>query len=69
MRAFDVLGECVNEAAMIGHHRGIAVTKPVRARLSDAWSTRPLGQLSFKGSAEVLPVWEVVEEPKRATTD
>ena len=59
-RAFDVVGECVNQAAMIGHHRGIAVTGPVRARLSAAYETRPLEPLNLKGAAEPLEVWEIV---------
>ena len=60
LRAFDVLGECVNQAAMIGHHRGIAVTEPLRSRLSAAYETRPLQTLSLKGAAEPVSVWEVV---------
>ena len=59
-RAFDVVGECVNQAAMIGHHRGIAITEPVRTRLSGAYETRPLQTLNLKGSAEPVSVWEVV---------
>ena len=59
LRSFDLFGECVNEAAMIGHHRGIAVTDAVRARLSDTIQLRPLEPFRPKWRTDPLVVWEV----------
>jgi len=60
LRGFDVFGECVNEAAMIGHHRGIAVTGALRTRLSAAIRVRELEPYRPKWRATPLEVWEVV---------
>lgn len=35
LRSYDVFGEAVNEAAMITHHRGVAVTGSLRALFDD----------------------------------
>ncbi len=61
LRSFDVFGECVNEAAMIGHHRGIAVTDAVRVRLSKKTTVRALEPYHLKWRADPLVVWEVGE--------
>jgi adenylate cyclase len=61
LRSFDVFGECVNEAAMIGHHRGIAVTDAVRRRLSPDTAVRELDAYHPKWRDTPLAVWEVVD--------
>ena len=59
LRSFDLFGECVNEAAMIGHHRGIAVTDAVRVRLSKETAIQPLKPYHPKWRENPLTVWEV----------
>jgi adenylate cyclase len=62
LRTPDVFGECVNEAAMIGHHRGIAITEAVRKRLPPEFETRPVAPFPVKWRAEALAVYEVVTQ-------
>ena len=59
LRSFDIFGECVNEAAMIGHHRGIAVTDTLRTRLSKEIAVRALKPYHPKWRTDPLVVWEV----------
>ena len=61
LRNLDLFGECVNEAAMIGHHRGIAVTEAVRALLSDRTTVRRLKPFHPKWRTDPLTVWEIVQ--------
>ena len=58
---WDVLGEEVNRAATIGHHRGIAITGRVHDRLKSNTPVRRLPDFNLKGQTEPLNVWEVVE--------
>lgn len=60
LRVEDVFGAPVFEAAVIGHHRGVAVTAAVHARLGDVWPTRALPERPLKWRPEPLQVWEVV---------
>jgi adenylate cyclase len=61
LRHKDVVGEVVDQAAKIGHHRGIAVTEPVYSRIKATHETRRLPDMSVKWQGEPLKVWEVVE--------
>jgi class 3 adenylate cyclase len=61
---WDVLGEEVNLAATIGHHRGIAITERVHDRVKSNYSTRRLPDFNVKWQTEPLQVWEVVESPR-----
>ncbi len=58
---WDVLGEEVNVAAMIGHHRGIAITERVYDRVKSNYSVRRLPDFNVKRQTEALEIWEVVE--------
>jgi len=60
LRGFDLFGECVNEAAVIGHYRGIAVTDAVRVRLSTETPVRAMEPYQPKWRSTPLVVWEVV---------
>lgn len=60
-RCFDVAGETINEAAMIGHHRGIAIADSVRRLLPEEIEVRRLDDYQPKWRSEPLVVWEVVE--------
>ena len=57
----DVFGEEVNRAAMIGHHRGIAMTETVYDKVKTRYETRKLPDFEVKWQDEPLKVWEVVE--------
>jgi len=58
---WDVLGEEVNRAAAIGHHRGIAITERVCDRVKSNYPARRLPDFNVKWQTEPLKVWEVVE--------
>ena len=61
LRQKDVFGEEVNRAAMIGHHRGIAITERVYEKIKTNYATRKLPELEVKWQDEPLKVWEIVE--------
>ncbi len=56
---WDVLGEEVNQAATIGHHRGIAITERVYDRVKSKYPVRRLPDFKARRQAESLKVWEV----------
>ena len=58
---WDVLGDEVNRAETIGHHRGIAVTERVYDRVQSHYPIRRLPDLNVKWQTEPLKIWEVVE--------
>jgi class 3 adenylate cyclase len=59
LRVRDVFSAVVNEAAVIGHHRGIAITAPIQAALGNRYTTRPLAPHQVKWQADPLQVWDV----------
>jgi len=59
-RTKDVFGEHVNRAAMIGHHRGVAVTDDVHRAIARRYTTAPLPDRKLKWQAEPLKVWEIL---------
>jgi class 3 adenylate cyclase len=59
LRTFDLFGECVNEAATICHHRGIAITDAVRVRLSKETTVQALEPYRPKWRSDPLIVWEI----------
>jgi adenylate cyclase len=60
-RSFDVFGECVNEAAVVGHHRGIALTADMRKLLDPSTRVRQIEPRQLKWRDSPLEVWEVLE--------
>lgn len=62
LRQKDVFGEEVNRAAVIGHHRGIAVTENVYHKVKSTYQTSRLPDKTVKWLAEPLKVWEIVEK-------
>lgn len=60
LRTKDVFSEHVNRAAVIGHHRGIAITDAVYRAISSHYKTAPLPDVTFKWQDEPLKVWEVL---------
>lgn len=57
----DIFGEAVNRAAMIGHHRGIAITEDVHEQITADVMTQPLPDVKLKWQEEPLRVWKVIE--------
>jgi class 3 adenylate cyclase len=55
------VGEVVNRAARIGHHRGVAITERVCEKVRDAYAVRRLPDVQLKWQEEPLKVWEVEE--------
>ncbi len=60
LRTKDVFGEHVNCAAIIGHHRGIAVTDGVHRLIAGHYDTAPLPYVKLKWQPEPLNVWEIL---------
>ena len=56
----DVFGQAANQAAVIGHHRGIAITESVYERIKADYETNRLPDFKVKWRDEPLKVWEVV---------
>ena len=61
LRQWDVWGEVVNQAARIGHHRGVAITEQVYEKVMDAYAVRRLPDVVLKWQEEPLRMWEVEE--------
>ena len=60
----DVFGTAVNQAAMIGHYRGIAITESVYDKIKASYETNRLPDFEVKWQDEPLKIWEIVESPK-----
>jgi class 3 adenylate cyclase len=58
-QGWDVFGETVNEAAVIGHHLGIAMTDALRRRLPPSIEVRQIEPCRPKWRTDPLLVWEV----------
>jgi len=59
LRCADVFGEAVSVAAVIGHHRGIAVTAQVREALGSRFATTQLPHATVKWLDAPLELWEI----------
>ena len=59
LRQRDVYGEVVNQAARIGHHRGVAITEQMDEKIKDVYAVRRLPDVVLKWREEPLKVWEV----------
>ena len=59
-REIDMFGEVVNQTARIGHHRGIAVLKPVYEAVKSRFKCRKLPDTTVKWRSEPLESWEIV---------
>ena len=60
LRQKDAFGDVVNEAAVLMHHRGVAITRDVFEKLPDGVKTRQLPDLEAKWSQGPLESWELV---------
>jgi adenylate cyclase len=56
---WDIFGRIVNEAAAIGHYRGIALTEAVQGRIADEIETKRLPDMQVKWQDEPLKIWAV----------
>lgn len=61
LRQKDVFGGVVNHAAVIGHHRGIAITEQVYNKIKMNYKIRSLAEFKVKWQNAPLKVWEVIE--------
>ena len=61
LKAFDVFGPAVNEAAMIMHYRGIAITENVRRKVSTRIKLKELPSKKLKWQSVSLRIWAVLE--------
>jgi class 3 adenylate cyclase len=55
----EVFGEQVNLAAMIGHHRGIAITESVYGALDARYEIGRLPDMKVKWQDEPVKIWEI----------
>lgn len=61
LRLLQAFGRAVNEASLLGCHRGVAVTAAVRERIEPPYTTRQLPSVPVKWSREPLAAWAVME--------
>jgi len=61
LRMRDIFGEEITRAAVIGHHRGIAMTENVYHKIKDEYKTERLPDLTVKWQTEPLKVWEIAQ--------
>lgn len=61
LRQKDIFGEEVSRAAVIGHHRGIAITETVYRKIHKKYPTVQLPPFKAKWLDEPLKVWEIQE--------
>jgi len=59
LRQREVFGEAMNQAARIGHNRGIAITEQVYDKVKNMYAVRPLPGVIVKWQEEPLKVWEI----------
>jgi adenylate cyclase len=59
LRQREIYGEVVNQAARIGHHRGVAITERVYEKVKDTYAVRRLPDVVLKWQKKPLKVWEV----------
>ena len=62
LRQKDVFGEEVSQAAIIGHHRGIAITERVYKKIKGHYNIHKLPEVPLKWQEEPLHVWEIQED-------
>ncbi len=62
LRREDVFGETVNEAAVLMHARGIAVTRSVRDAVGHLFELEALPPVKPKWRTQPLESWRVVEK-------
>jgi class 3 adenylate cyclase len=60
LKAFDVFGPVVNEAAIIMHYRGIAITERVRLKLNTSIKLKELPRKKLKWQKAPLQRWAVL---------
>ena len=60
LRQKDAFGDKVNEAAVLMHHRGVAITRDVFEKPPDGVQTRQLPDLQAKWQQGPLESWEIV---------
>ena len=60
LRTADIHGEVVCDSAVIGHHRGIAVTSEVRDAVGDSYEWERLPNVSPRWRDSPIEVWEAV---------
>ena len=61
LRQKDIFGDAVAQATVIGHHRGIAITKSVYDTVAGHYKTVELPSIQVKWRDESLRKWEIVE--------
>lgn len=59
----DVCGDAVNEAAVIMHHRGVAITRPVYEAVKNSIRCEKLSDFQPKWRDMPLERWEAVSSP------
>jgi adenylate cyclase len=60
LRRREVFGREIDQAVMIGHHRGVAITEAIYDQIQGAYQTSRLPDLKARAQNEPLKLWEVV---------
>ena len=61
LRQKDIFGDVVNQAALIGHHQGIAITEWMYEKIKNKYTVQQLPDIRLKWRNEPMKVWEVEE--------
>ena len=61
LRQKDIFGDVVNQAAIIGHHRGVAITEWIYEKIKNKYAVQQLPDIRLKWRDESMKVWEVEE--------
>lgn len=69
LRVPQAFGPAVNEASILGCHRGVAITAPVREYIEPHYRTRRLPDVPVKWSNRRLEAWEIAEPEQEAVAD
>ncbi|MCK5197778.1 MAG: adenylate/guanylate cyclase domain-containing protein [Spirochaetales bacterium] len=62
LRQRDIFGDVVNQSAIIGHYRGVAITEWVYERVKDKYTVCRLPDVNLKFQEKPMKVWEVEEQ-------
>ena len=61
LRQKDIFGDVVNQAAVICHHRGVAITEWMYEKIKNKYAVQQLPDIRLKWRDEPMKVWEVEE--------
>jgi adenylate cyclase len=59
LRVKDVFGDVVNQAAIICHHRSVAITKWIHEKVKNTYQANQLPDVNFRWLDKPMKIWEI----------